>query len=84
VVSQAMARFDTVVLAYCLMDQSLPLGHPHPIVAISHPRTVAAAQRHPRRPTTAVIARSATVQGRFKGILVDENAYLLEVCAMST
>jgi putative transposase len=79
VVGQAMARFDAVALAYCLMD-----NHYHIVVHTRRANLSRLMQHINGVYTQTYNARHAKVghlfQGRFKGILVDENAYLLEVC----
>ena len=79
VVSQAMRRFDAVALAYCLMD-----NHYHIVIhtrranlsrlmrQINGVYTQACNRRHQRV--------GHLFQGRFKAILVDQDAYMLEVC----
>lgn len=79
IVGQAMERFDAVVLAYCLMD-----NHYHIVVHTRRANLSRLMQQLNGVYTQAYNVRHAKVghlfQGRFKGILVDENAYLLEVC----
>ena len=79
VVSQAMERFDAVALAYCLMD-----NHYHFVI---HTRraNLSRLMRHINGIYTQVYNRRHSkvghlFQGRFKAILVDRDAYLLEVC----
>jgi putative transposase len=79
VVAHAMQRFDAVVLAYCLMD-----NHYHFVL---HTRLANLSQLMRQLNgvyTQAYNRRHNKVghlfQGRFKGILVDRDAYLLEVC----
>ena len=78
-VGQAMERFDAVALAYCLMD-----NHYHLVIHTRRANLSRLMQRLNGVYTQAYNRRHAKVghlfQGRFKGILVDENAYLLEVC----
>jgi putative transposase len=79
IVAQAAARFDAAVLAYCLMD-----NHYHLVIhtrcgnlsRLMQQLNGVYTQTYNRRHTKA----GHLFQGRFKGILVDENAYLLEVC----
>lgn len=79
VVAQAMARFDAVVLAYCLMD-----NHYHLVIHTHRGNLSRLMQQLNGIYTQTYNRRHRKVghlfQGRFKGILVDENAYLLEVC----
>jgi len=79
VVGQAMERFDAVALAYCLMD-----NHYHIVVHTRRANLSRLMQQLNGVYTQAYNRRHGKVghlfQGRFKGILVDENAYLLEVC----
>ena len=79
VVGQALERFDATVLAYCLMD-----NHYHIVVYTRRANLSRLMQQLNGVYTQAYNRRHKKVghlfQGRFKGILVDENAYLLEVC----
>ena len=79
VVAQAFARFDAVALAYCLMD-----NHYHLVIHTRRGNLSRLMQQLNGVYTQAYNRRHNKVghlfQGRFKGILVDENAYLLEVC----
>lgn len=79
VVGQAMDRFDAVVLAYCLMD-----NHYHLVIHTRRPNLSRLMQHLNGVYTQLYNRRHRKVghlfQGRFKGILVDENAYMLEVC----
>lgn len=79
IVGRAMVRFDAVVLAYCLMD-----NHYHLVVHTRRANLSRLMQQVNGVYTQAYNLRHSKVghlfQGRFKGILVDENAYLLEVC----
>lgn len=79
VVSQALERFDAVALAYCLMD-----NHYHFVI---HTRRANLSQL--MRQINGVYTQAYNrrhnkvghlLQGRFKGILVDQDSYLLEVC----
>ena len=79
VVSQSMERFDATVLAYCLMD-----NHYHFVI---HTRRANLSQlmRQLNGIYTQMYNRrhgkvGHLFQGRFKAILVDQDAYLLEVC----
>ena len=79
VVAQATERFDAVVLAYCLMG-----NHYHVVIHTRRGNLSRLMQQLNGVYTQAYNRRHNKVghlfQGRFKGILVDENAYLLEVC----
>lgn len=79
VVGQAMERFDANVLAYCLMD-----NHYHLVTRTRRANLSRLMQQLNGVYTQAYNRRHGKVghllQGRFKGILVDEDAYLLEVC----
>ena len=75
----ALTRFDAVLFAYCLMD-----NHYHLVV---HTRlaNLSKLMQHINGVYTQVYNRrhkkvGHLFQGRFKGIVVDEHAYLLEVC----
>ncbi|MBL8514819.1 MAG: transposase, partial [Betaproteobacteria bacterium] len=78
-VGLAMDRFDATVLAYCLMD-----NHYHLVIHTRRANLSRLMQQLNGIYTQAYNRRHSKVghlfQGRFKGILVDENAYLLEVC----
>ena len=78
-VGQTMERFDALVLAYCLMD-----NHYHLVIHTQRANLSRLMQRLNGVYTQSYNRRHAKeghlFQGRFKGILVDENAYLLEVC----
>lgn len=79
VVAQGVARFDAQLLAYCLMS-----NHYH-FVLHTRRGNLSALMRHINGIyTQAFNRRHAKVghlfQGRFKAILVDREAYLLEVC----
>ena len=79
VVAQTMERFDASVLAYCLMD-----NHYH-FVLQTRRGNLSQVMRQLNGVYTQLYNRrhrkaGHLFQGRFKGILVDENAYLLEVC----
>lgn len=79
VLAQATARFDANVLAYCLMD-----NHYHFVIHTRRANLSRLMQQLNGVYTQDYNRRHSKVghlfQGRFKGILVDENAYLLEVC----
>ena len=79
VVAQAMERFDAVALAYCLMD-----NHYHLVIHTRRGNLSRLMQQLNGVYTQTYNRRHNKVghlfQGRFKGILVDEHAYLLEVC----
>ena len=79
IVGQAMERFDAKVYAYCLME-----NHYH-IVPRTHQPNLSRLMRHINGVyTQAYNRRHAQVghlfQGRFKALLVDKDAYFLEVC----
>ena len=79
VVATAMSRFDAQVLAYCLM------GNHYHFVLHTRKANLSLLMRHVNGVyTQAFNRRHAKVghlfQGRFKAILVDRDAYLLEVC----
>ena len=79
VVAQTMERFDATVLAYCLMD-----NHYHFVLQTRRANLSRLMQQLNGIYTQTYNRRHGKVghlfQGRFKGILVDKNAYLLEVC----
>ncbi|WP_287640533.1 transposase [Accumulibacter sp.] len=77
VLAAGMARFDAQVLAYCLM------GNHYHFVLHTRQANLSALMRHVNGVyTQAFNRRHAKVghlpQGRFKAILVDRDAYLLE------
>lgn len=79
VVAQGLARFDAQMLAYCLMS-----NHYHFVV---HTRqgNLSALMRHVNGVYTQAFNRrhgkvGHLFQGRFKAVLVDREAYMLEVC----
>lgn len=79
VVGQAMSRFDAQILAYCLMD-----NHYH-FVLHTRKANLSLLMRHINGVYTQSFNRrhdkvGHLFQGRFKAILVDRDAYLLEVC----
>ena len=77
VVSQALRRFDAVALAYCLMD-----NHYHFVIHTRRANLSRLMRQINGVYTQAYNRRHHKVghlfQGRFKGILVDRDAYLLE------
>jgi putative transposase len=78
-VAHGLERFGAMALAYCLMD-----NHYH-LVVYTRQANLSALMRHVNGVTTqAQNRRHGTsghlFQGRFKAILVDQDAYLLEVC----
>lgn len=79
VIAQATERFDAVLLAYCLMD-----NHYHLVIHTRRGNLSRFMQQLNGVYTQIYNRRHRKVghlfQGRFKGILVDENTYLLEVC----
>ncbi len=79
VVGQAMERFDAAALAYCLMG-----NHYHMVVHTRHANLSRLMQQLNGVYTQTYNRRHGKVghlfQGRFKGILVDKDSYLLEVC----
>ncbi len=79
VVSQAMKRFDAVALAYCLMD-----NHYHFVIQTQRANLSSLMRQINGIYTQAYNRQHNKVghlfQGRFKAILVDRDAYLLEVC----
>ena len=79
VVAQGMARFDAQVLAYCLM------GNHYHFVLHTRQGNLSALMRHLNGVYTQAFNRrhgkvGHLFQGRFKAVLVDREAYLLEVC----
>lgn len=79
IVAQGLGRFDAQLLAYCLMS-----NHYHFVV---HTRqgNLSALMRHINGIYTQAFNRrhgkvGHLLQGRFKAILVDREAYLLEAC----
>jgi putative transposase len=78
VVAQAMERFDAQVLAYCLM------GNHYHLVLHTRSANLSRLMRHLNGVYTQTFNRRHNLvghlfQGRFKAILVDRDAYLLEV-----
>ena len=79
VIAQAMDRFDAQVLAYCLMG-----NHYHLVLHTRRPN-LSRLMRHVNGVYTQVFNRQHglvghLLQGRFKAILVDRDAYLLALC----
>lgn len=79
VVGQAMDRFDAQVLAYCLM------GNHYHFVLHTRQANLSRLMRHLNGVYTQDFNRrhgkvGHLFQGRFKAVLVDRDAYLLEVC----
>jgi putative transposase len=79
VVGQAMSRFDGQLLAYCLM------GNHYHFVLHTRKANLSMLMRHVNGVYTQTFNRrhdkvGHLFQGRFKAILVDRDAYLLEVC----
>lgn len=79
VISRALERFDACALAYCLMD-----NHYHLVLHTRRANLSELMRQINGVYTQAYNRRHGKVghlfQGRFKGILVDRDAYLLEVC----
>ena len=79
VVAKALARLDAQVLAHCLMD-----NHYH-LVLYTRQANLSLLMRHINGVYTQEFNRrhakvGHVFQGRFKAILVDRDAYLLELC----
>ena len=79
VVPQALSRFDAQALSYCLM------GNHYHVVLHTRQANLSLLMRHINGVYTQSFNRrhdkvGHLFQGRFKAILVDRNAYLLEVC----
>ncbi|MGH8631867.1 MAG: REP-associated tyrosine transposase [Burkholderiales bacterium] len=79
VAGQALSRFDAQMLAYCLM------GNHYHFVLHTRKANLSALMRHVNGVYTQAFNRrhhkvGHLFQGRFKAILVDRDAYLLEVC----
>jgi REP element-mobilizing transposase RayT len=79
VITQAMSRFDAQMLAYCLM------GNHYHFVLHTRQANLSLLMRHVNGVYTQRFNRrhgkvGHLFQGRFKAILVDRDAYLLEVC----
>jgi putative transposase len=79
VLAQGVERFDAVVLAYCLMG-----NHYHFVLQTHQPNLSRLMRQINGVYTQAYNRRHGKIghlfQGRFKAVLVDEDAYLLEVC----
>lgn len=78
-VAQALSRFDAQMLAYCLM------GNHYHFVLHTRKANLSSLMRHINGVYTQAFNRrhdkaGHLFQGRFKAILVDIDAYLLEVC----
>jgi REP element-mobilizing transposase RayT len=79
VIAQAMDRFDAQVLAYCLM------GNHYHLVLYTRLGNLSRVMRHINGVYTQAFNRrhglvGHLLQGRFKAILVDRDAYLLALC----
>lgn len=79
IVAQALSRFDAQMLAYCLM------GNHYHFVLHTRQANLSLLMRHINGIYTQAFNRRHNkvgnlFQGRFKAILVDRDAYLLEVC----
>lgn len=79
VLAQALSRFDAEALAYCLM------GNHYHFVLHTRQANLSLLMRHVNGVYTQSYNRRHNkvghlFQGRFKAILVDRDAYLLEVC----
>jgi REP element-mobilizing transposase RayT len=79
VIAQAMDRFDAQVLAYCLM------GNHYHLVLYTRLDNLSRVMRHINGVYTQAFNRrhglvGHLLQGRFKAILVDRDAYLLALC----
>ena len=79
VVAQALSRFDAEALSYCLM------GNHYHFVLHTRQGNLSLLMRHINGVYTQTFNRRHNksghlFQGRFKAILVDRDAYLLEVC----
>ena len=79
VAAQALSRFDAESLAYCLM------GNHYHFVLHTRQGNLSLLMRHINGVYTQTFNRRHNkvghlFQGRFKAILVDRDAYLLEVC----
>jgi REP element-mobilizing transposase RayT len=77
--AQSLLRFDAAVLAYCLM------GNHYHLVLVTRAANLSALMRHLNGVYTQRFNRrhdktGHVFQGRFKAILVDRDAYLLQVC----
>lgn len=79
VLAQALERFDASCFAYCLM------GNHYHFVVQTHRANVSRLMRHingvyTQRYNRRHKQRGHVFQGRFKAIVVDRDAYFLEVC----
>ena len=79
ILGDAMLRFDARLLAFCLM------GNHYHLVLCTQRANLSQVMRHVNGVYTQSFNRRHTkvghvFQGRFKAILVDRDAYLLEVC----
>lgn len=79
VVEQGLERFDAVAFAYCLM------GNHYHFVLQTHQPNLSRLMRHINGVYTQIYNRrhrkvGHLFQGRFKAIVVDRDAYFLEVC----
>jgi REP element-mobilizing transposase RayT len=79
VFAQAASRFDARALAFCLMD-----NHYHFVIRTAKPN-LSRLMRHVNGVYTQIYNRrhgttGNLFRGRFKAIVVDRNAYYLEVC----
>lgn len=79
VIAQAMDRFDAKVLAYCLM------GNHYHLVLYTRQGNLSRVMRHINGVYTQSFNRrhglvGHLLQGRFKAVLVDRDAYLLALC----
>jgi REP element-mobilizing transposase RayT len=79
VLALGLARFDAQVLAYCLM------GNHYHLVVYTRQANLSRLMRHLNGVYTQDFNRrhgkvGHLLQGRFKAILIDRDAYLLEVC----
>lgn len=79
VLALGLTRFDAVSLAYCLM------GNHYHFVLQTHSGQLSQLMRHVNGVYTQCFNRrhgkvGHLFQGRFKAVLVDKDAYLLEVC----
>lgn len=79
VIAHALTRFDAAILAYCLM------GNHYHLVIQTRKANLSALMRQINGVYTQTFNRRHSqvghlFQGRFKAILVDRDAYLLELC----
>lgn len=79
ILAQTLDRFQATVVAYCLMD-----NHYHLVLHTQQPNLSALMRRFNGMVTQSYNRRHHKVahlfQGRFKAILVDQDAYLLALC----